>query len=134
MTSWQPAPYAPSDVEASVVAGLTDLLDPVKVSTSTVGWARGERRVIVAVSPGIPAAGPRGFVVVTITSAAESKEEANDLARAAHAAMLGLPTVSGGVQSVREQQWPYPIPTADAVDGIARYAASYLVLVAGTPV
>lgn len=134
MTSWQPVPYATPDTEAAVVEGLTALLDPVKVTTDMVGWVRGERRVVVAVAPGIPAAGMRGFIPVTLTSVAESKEEASDLARAAHAAMTGLPTVSGGAQSVRPQNLPYPIPTADTADGMARYAASYLVLVAGTSV
>lgn len=128
---WPMPPLIPPDTEAFVTAGLADLLSPVPVSTDTVGWEKGDDRVVVAMLSPIVVRN-RMWTPIELTSVAGSKEAASDLARAAHAAILGLPTVTGsGVTAVNAQSGPRPLPTPDTADGIARYSASYLVLVSG---
>jgi hypothetical protein len=133
--SWQEPPIIPDDVEATLVAALAPLLDPVPVATDTVGHVKGAARVVVSLLSGVPVAqGTRASTPVNLTCWGGSKEDALDLARAAHAAILGLPDVPGsGVTAVRSTARPYPVPVPDTADGIARYVASYLVLTAGTP-
>lgn len=129
---WPIPATVPADTELAVTSGLRSLLSPAVVATDEVGWQRGEQRVVVTVLAGIPR-GPRGQVPVNLVVVAGSKDDASELARAAHAAMLGLTAVTSGVQAVSASTLPYPIPSVDTLDGIARYSASYLVLVSSTP-
>lgn len=128
---WPIQPVVPLVTETALVAALTDALGDVRVSTDTIGYTTGDRRVVIAVLPGTPR-GPRGQVPVNVISMGGDKTAASELAGDVHAAMLGLPTVTGSVQAVRATNLPYPIPTPDATAGLARYSASYLVLVSST--